>query len=51
MSDLETRIKDRIAQLIAERDDYVVRANMNIAAYNGAIEALEGLLFTTEEEE
>ena len=41
--DQET-IKKRIDEIAAERDKYVAKANMQVAAYNGAIQALEGLL-------
>lgn len=44
----EERIRARIAELRAERNALVVRVNQQIAALNGAIQALEGLLVPEE---
>ena len=44
MSELEQRIKDRIATLIQQRDNFVSEANREIAAMSGAIGELEKLL-------
>ncbi len=44
MSELEQRIKDRIATLIQQRDNFVSEANREIAALSGAIGELEKLL-------
>lgn len=41
---LEERVKQRLDSLRAERDDFIVQANKQIAAYNGAIMALEELV-------
>lgn len=37
-------IRERIAQLEAERDAFLAQANSRLAAFGGAIEALNGLL-------
>ena len=44
----EERIKARIAQLKAEREQFVVQANNQVAGMNGAIAALEELLVPEE---
>lgn len=41
---MEERIRQRIEQLKAERDAFIAQANLQIAAYAGAIQALEQLL-------
>lgn len=37
-------IRERIAQLEAERDAFLAQANSRLSAFGGAIEALNGLL-------
>jgi hypothetical protein len=46
----EGRIEKRIAELKAQREDFVKQANQQIAALNGAISALEDLLKPEETE-
>jgi len=41
---LKERIERRIAELTAERDNFVTSANQRIAAYNGGIAELKSLL-------
>ena len=41
---MEERIRARIAEIEAEREQFVAQANQQIAAFNGAIQALRGLL-------
>ena len=41
---MRERIRKEIANLTAQRDQYIVQANLQVAAFNGAIQALEGLL-------
>jgi len=45
------RIKERIEQLKAQRDQLVTQANLQIAKLGGAIEALESLVQEEEPEE
>lgn len=40
----EERIRERIAEYTAQRDRFLSEANQQIAALNGAIQALEALL-------
>ena len=40
----EEKIRARIAEYTAQRDQFVAQANQQIAALNGAIQALEALL-------
>jgi hypothetical protein len=40
----EERIRARVAELKAEREQYLQQANLQIAALDGAIQVLEGLL-------
>lgn len=40
----EEAIRQRIAQITKERDNYIQNANRQIAAYDGAIQALRSLL-------
>ncbi len=40
----ETKIKERIAAIEKERDDFIKGANMQIAAYNGALGELRKLI-------
>lgn len=41
---LEDKARAQLAKLRADRDAYILQANQNIAAMNGAIEILEALL-------
>ena len=43
-TELETRIRQRIAQLQEARDKFVVNANQQVVAYNTAIAELQRLL-------
>ncbi len=40
----EERIRARLAELKAQREQYLQQANLQIAALDGAIQALQGLL-------
>jgi hypothetical protein len=40
----EERIRARLAELQAQREQYLQQANLQIAALDGAIQALQGLL-------
>jgi ElaB/YqjD/DUF883 family membrane-anchored ribosome-binding protein len=40
----EKTVQQKIEELIEQRDRYVQEANQQIAALNGAIQVLEGLL-------
>jgi hypothetical protein len=40
----EQTIKSRIDELIKEREKYIVNANFQVAAYNGAIGELQRLI-------
>ena len=40
----EKSILEKIEELKGQRDAYIAEANQNVAALNGAIQALEGLL-------
>jgi len=44
MTELEERIGERIEQLKKQRDQFVLQANQQVAACNGAISELEQLL-------
>ena len=44
MSDMETRIRERIAELTRQREQVVAAANQQIAALSGAIKELEALV-------
>lgn len=44
MTVTEERIRARVAELKAEREQFLQRANQQIAALDGAIQVLEGLL-------
>ena len=41
---MEDLIRKRIAEIEAEREQFVAQANQQIAAFNGAIAALRALL-------
>lgn len=41
---MRDRVEKRIRELKAARDQYLAQANQQIAALNGAIQALEALL-------
>lgn len=47
----EDEIRERIAAIEKERDLFIRQANERVAAYNGAVEALNGLLKDNKEEE
>ena len=47
----EEALLERIKELVEERDNYVQQANSQVAAYNGAIQALRDLLNPPKEEE
>lgn len=47
---MEERIRARIAEIEAEREQFVAQANQQIAAFNGAIQALRSLLEAEPEE-
>lgn len=47
---MEERIKARIEALTKARDEYVLAANRQIGAFNGALEALGALLVPEEEQ-
>jgi hypothetical protein len=42
--DMETRIRERIAELTRQREQVVAAANQQIAALSGAIKELEALV-------
>lgn len=42
--DMETRIRERIAELTREREQLVTQANQQLAALSGAIKELEALV-------
>ena len=44
MSDIEQRIRERIAELRGQRDQLVAAANQQVAALSGAIRELEALV-------
>jgi chromosome condensin MukBEF ATPase and DNA-binding subunit MukB len=44
MSELKERIQARIEKLTAERDQYLIDANKQLAAYNAVIAELTSLL-------
>jgi low affinity Fe/Cu permease len=44
--DMETRIRERIAELTRQREQVVAAANQQIAALSGAIKELEALVAT-----
>lgn len=46
----EDRIRKRIEEYKAQRDQFVQQANQQIAALNGAIQALEALLQPEEDD-
>ena len=41
---METLIQKRIEELESKRDKFIVQANLEVAAYNGAIQELRRLL-------
>lgn len=41
---MEAKVRAKLEKLKQERDAFVVQANMQVAALNGAIQALEQLL-------